>query len=158
MLGLPDKDFFIGWDVPPTAPAPGTKRSKPCASWRTWGALTGVNEVSKHLLGLPDEYFLLVGIWNPQPQHQGPKGVAHIPPGGLQEHLQGQMRYQKIYWDSKVKICFIGWDVPPTTSAPGTRRCRLCANWRPGEHIQSAWDPSEQSAQYEGHNLHGHLP
>ena len=41
--------------MPPTTPAPGTKRCKPCASLRPWGALAGANEVSVDLLGLPDE-------------------------------------------------------------------------------------------------------
>ena len=36
----------------PTIPVPGTKRCGPCASWRTWEALTGANEISKDLLGL----------------------------------------------------------------------------------------------------------
>ena len=53
----------------------------------------GTNQVSADLLGLPDEDFLLVGMCHPQPQHQGPKGVGHVPPGGLGEHLHEKMRY-----------------------------------------------------------------
>ena len=43
LFGLPGEDFFIGWDVPPTTPAPGTKRCRLCAS--PWGALTVANEL-----------------------------------------------------------------------------------------------------------------
>ena len=31
--------------------------------------------------------FLLIGMCHQQPQHQGPKGGDHVPPGGLREHL-----------------------------------------------------------------------
>ena len=54
-LGLPEEEFFIGCYIPPTTPAPGTKRCGPGASWRPWVALTGAKEVQKDLFGLPDE-------------------------------------------------------------------------------------------------------
>ena len=65
--------FFIGWDVPPTAPAPGTKRCRPCASWRPWGALTGANEISKDLFGLPDEEFFMSWYMPPPTLNTGTK-------------------------------------------------------------------------------------
>ena len=46
---------------------------------------------------------LLVGMCHLQPQHQGPEGVGHVPPGGLGEHLQGKMGYQQIRWDSQMQ-------------------------------------------------------
>ena len=52
LLGLLDKEFCIGRDVPPTTPAPGTKRCRPCAYWRPWGALTEENGVTVDFLGL----------------------------------------------------------------------------------------------------------
>ena len=32
-LGLPDAEYFIGWDMAPQSLAPETKRGRPCASW-----------------------------------------------------------------------------------------------------------------------------
>ena len=58
-VSTPRKRFFIIGGVPPTAPAPGTKRFRPCASSGSWGALTGENEVSADLLGLPGEEFFM---------------------------------------------------------------------------------------------------
>ena len=61
--GLLDKEFCIGRDVPPTTPAPGTKRCRTCASWRPWGALIiEANKVLTDLLGLPDEKFV-TDLW-----------------------------------------------------------------------------------------------
>ena len=42
-LGSPDAKSFVGWDLGPTPPAPGTKRSRPCPSWNSLVALTGTN-------------------------------------------------------------------------------------------------------------------
>ena len=61
-VSTPRKIFFIIGGVPPTAPAPGTKRLRPCASSGSWGALTGENEVSADLLELPGKEFLWVGM------------------------------------------------------------------------------------------------
>ena len=58
-VGTPRWRIFMGWYVPPTTPAPGTKRCRPCASCRPWGALTWANEVLAGLLGLPDEEFFI---------------------------------------------------------------------------------------------------
>ena len=76
--------YWLVCAVLPTIPVPGTKRCGPCASWRTWEALTGANEISKDLLGLPGEDFLLVGMCHPQPRHQEPEGADHVPTGGLE--------------------------------------------------------------------------
>ena len=73
LFGLPDEEFFIGWHVPPTIPAPGTKRSWPCASWKTWEAPTGANEVSKDLLGLTDEEFFIGWYVRPTAPARGTK-------------------------------------------------------------------------------------
>ena len=37
---------------------------------------------------------LLIGTWHLHHQHQGPKEVGNVPPGGLGDHLQGYMGYQ----------------------------------------------------------------
>ena len=42
-LGSPDAKSFVGWDLAPTPPALGTKRSTPCPSWNSLVALTGTN-------------------------------------------------------------------------------------------------------------------
>ena len=73
--------------------------------------------------------FLLVGIYHLQPQHQGQKGVSHVPPGGLEEHSQSKMGY--ISGDSVRPIdkdFFIDGDVPPTAPAPGTKTSKPCAS------------------------------
>ena len=41
LLGLPDAEYLIDWDLAPTPPAPGTKRGRPCTSWSPWGPPTG---------------------------------------------------------------------------------------------------------------------
>ena len=43
----------------PTPLAPGTKRCRPCASWRPWGPPTGLYGVSADSLGLPDAESLI---------------------------------------------------------------------------------------------------
>ena len=46
---------------------------------------------------------------DPHHQHQGPKGVCHVPPGGLGDHLKGYMGYQPICWASQMQnILLIG--------------------------------------------------
>ena len=42
-LYCPDAKSFVGWDLAPTPPALGTKRSTPCPSWNSLVALTGTN-------------------------------------------------------------------------------------------------------------------
>ena len=83
LLGIPDEEFFIVW-LGYANHNPSTRDQKVLAMCllEALGALTGANEVSADLLGLPDEEVLLVGMWHPQPQHQLPKGVGHVPPGG----------------------------------------------------------------------------
>ena len=48
--------------------------------------------------------FILVGICYPQLQHHGLKGVGHVLPKGLGEHLQKEMGLQQIFWDSKISM------------------------------------------------------
>ena len=38
----------------------------------------------------------IIWSWHPWHQHQGPRGVGHVPPGALGDHPQGQMEYQLI--------------------------------------------------------------
>ena len=64
------ENFFIGGNVPPTAPAPGTKRCRPCASWGPWGALTWQNAVPGDSLVPSDEY-LFFG-WDVPPTSLAP--------------------------------------------------------------------------------------
>ena len=47
-----------------------------CATWRTWGALPGANEISKDLLGLPDEE-LFIG-WDKLPTAKAWKDLSGI--------------------------------------------------------------------------------
>ena len=84
--------------------------------------------------------FLLLGVCHPQHQHQGPKGLGHVPPQGLGEHSQEKMRYQQIFWDSQVKNFL--WVGILTTPAPGTKRCRPCASWRPWGALTGAIEVS----------------
>ena len=41
--------------------------------------------------------------YDPQHQHQGQKGVCHVPPGGLGDYLQCHMGYLQIHWDSQIQ-------------------------------------------------------
>ena len=73
-------------------------------------ALLGLGEHPQKQMGYQQinwdsqmKIFLLVHICHPQSQHQGPKGVGHVPPGSHRELLQGQIRYQQIWWDSQTK-------------------------------------------------------
>ena len=112
-------------------PAPGTKRCRPCASWRPWGALTGANEVSADLLGLPDEEFFMgwyVPPTTPAPGTKRCRPCASWRPWGAltwaNEVLAGLLGLPD-------EEFFIGWYETTTTLAPGTKRCRSGASWRP---------------------------
>ena len=76
----------------------------------------------------------------PQPQHQGQKGVVHMPPGGLGEHLQGKIRSADLFGLSEEDFFGWAWDVLPTSPAPGTKRCRPCASWSLREHLAQNFD------------------
>ena len=52
--------------------------------------------------------FLLNGIWHPQPQHQGPKGVGHLPHLGLGEHSQGKMGQQQGRYYFELILLLVG--------------------------------------------------
>ena len=119
-----------------STPAPGTKRCRPCASWRPWGALTGANGVSADSLGLPDDEFFIGWYMPAQPQHQGPEGVSHVPPGGLGEHLQGQMGYQQIRWDSQIKNFLLVGTCHPQPQHQGPEGVGHVPPRGLGEHLQ----------------------
>ena len=66
-LGSPDAKSFVGWDLAPTPPALGTKRS----TWRSWNslvALTGTNGEPVDLFWPPDVEFLFIVTFHPQHQ------------------------------------------------------------------------------------------
>ena len=67
-LGSPDAKSFVGWDLAPTPPALGTKRSTPCPSWNSLVALTGTNGEPVDLFWPPDAEFLLIVTLHPQNQ------------------------------------------------------------------------------------------
>ena len=107
LLGLPDAEHFIGCDLAPPPPAPGTKRSMACASWSPWGPPTGSYGASEDSLGLPDtEYFIGWDLANP-PLAQGTKrgrpSASWIPWGHL---IQGYKGYHQICWDSQMQILY----------------------------------------------------
>ena len=88
-----------------------------CLLGAFWEHLQGQIRYQQIFCDFQMNNFLLVGMCHPQPQHQGPKGVGHVPPRGTGEHLQGQMGYLKISWDSQMKnFLLVGICNPPTSA------------------------------------------
>ena len=71
-----------------------------------------------------------------QHQHQGPKGVGHVPPGGLGEHIQGQMGYQQIRWDSQMKNFLLVGICHPQLQHHGLKGVGHVLPKGLGEHLQ----------------------
>ena len=59
LLGLPDAEYPIDWDLAPTPPAPVTKRGRPCASWIPWKPPTGSFWGISGFVGTPDAEYLI---------------------------------------------------------------------------------------------------
>ena len=72
LLGLPDAEYFIGWDLAPTPPASGTQKCRQFASWTRPLAINYIQGNIKGISKFPGdsqmENFLLVGTWHPHPQ------------------------------------------------------------------------------------------
>ena len=79
--------------ISPTVPVPGTKRCLPCASWGTWGPLTGSYGVSADSLRLPDAEYVIGWDLALPPLHQIPKGVGHVHLGAIYGVTWGISRF-----------------------------------------------------------------
>ena len=74
---------------------------------------------------------LLVGMFHQLHWHREPKGVGHVPSGGLRGHSQGEMGYQQVHLYLQMNFFIVG-DVAAT--APGLG-CWLCASTGKGKKI-----------------------